>query len=114
QGGVRLWDVSTGKEFRHFRSAQPISQVEFLGKGLLMGVESCWGGRLHIWETTTGEERHQFEPARWSDVPHQDGTLLSLWETDMARVFVGELRPNRSLGGVNYSAHALSPCGRYV
>ena len=74
---------------------------------MLASAAGRFSGGVRVWDAGTGKELHQFEPARWSELP-QNGTLLDLWETDMARVFVGELRPKWSLGVANYSAQALS------
>jgi len=72
---LRLWDVRTGREVRHFddpfvrASPEPNMPLVFSADGSLVAL-ICGQNTIRVWETATGRERYTFGglPASPSDI----------------------------------------------
>ncbi len=98
-GLVRIWDMATRRETRHFRGPETDSFVHLAyaaDNQLLAG----WGETIRLWKTDTGKQPLF---TNW-------GESMGLWKTETAK-------PLRSFGDqaeLRIAAAALSPDGRML
>jgi hypothetical protein len=85
-GSIRLWDVATGKELRHYTGHKGwVRSVAFSPNGMTFAS----GGKdkiIRIWETATGKELHRLEG-------HQSGIQYLSFSPD------GAFLASRSMAG---------------
>jgi WD40 repeat protein len=113
-GGLRVWDVATGKERRRFADGTFIRAVAFSPKGQLACIEGCIDGHsIRLRDSLTGRDLapiagHRSEIERTASSP--DGRTVAISSYQEHRIILWDAetgREIRSLSAANETIHSL-------
>lgn len=81
---VRIWSVDTGKQLHELPHGHQIGVLEFSPDGRTL-LTANYGGTVHLWETLTGQEIHQFGNHKswtWTVAYSPDGRAVASTSSD--------------------------------
>jgi RNA polymerase sigma factor (sigma-70 family) len=104
---ARLWDSTSGKETRSLKHDSWLERVVFSPDGKLLAVAGGWGGKVHLWDLTTGVDRPRWtgrQPQSISVAFSPDGKKLAGagWE---AAVRVWDVATGKEEGAASAGGH---------
>jgi WD40 repeat protein len=124
-GGIRVWDLATGKEIRPGIRRQParVSALHFSPDSKVLFSAAC-DGQLRAWDPASGKMLHEHRVSPWHALDADcsaDGKVLVLFDDRRTGHFfeVATGKPLLTVRDCNVSpphrrALAFSPDGRYV
>ncbi|MCX5829658.1 MAG: caspase family protein [Deltaproteobacteria bacterium] len=118
-GGIKLVEVSTGRELRTFGGPQRVSSVAF-SPDSRYAVTGGYGGDITLWEVSTGRQLNTFKGIKnyinsIAFSPDGQFVLAGSWDNTVRLFDISTGKEVRSfLNPASVKSVAFSPDGRYV